>query len=111
MLAAFRPNMYMDLSGFQADWRRGDLDSILLEHKRNGLLRKLLFGTDWPIHRIMGGQRQWVDAFIDCARRGILTDEELGWIFYDNAAQVLREPPRASLGATLSANNGKGGSS
>lgn len=99
MLAAYRPNVYMDLSGFQPDWRRGDLDGILLEHKRSGLLRKLLFGTDWPIHRILGGQKQWVDAFIDCARRGILSDEELAWIFYDNAAQILREPPPGSMAA------------
>lgn len=105
MLAAFRPNVYMDLSGFQPDWRRGGLDSILLEHKRNGLLRKLLFGTDWPIHRIQGGQKQWVDAFIDCAARGILTDEELGWIFYDNAAQILGEPSRVSLAAGACTND------
>jgi len=92
MLAAYRPNVYMDMSGFQSIWRRGELDRILLAHKHAGLLRKLLFGTDWPIHRIMGGQKQWVDAFIDCAQRGILTEEELQWLFYKNAAQVLREP-------------------
>jgi predicted TIM-barrel fold metal-dependent hydrolase len=99
MLAAYRPNVYMDMSGFQPHWRRGDLDRILLDHKRDGLLRKLLFGTDWPIHRILGGQKQWVDAVADCARRGILTEQELAWIFYDNAAQVLREPPRACVPA------------
>ncbi|MBC7502904.1 MAG: amidohydrolase [Herminiimonas sp.] len=100
MLALYRPNVYLDLSGFQPEWRRGDLDQILAGHKRAGLLRKLLFGTDWPIHRILGGQKQWADAFRDCAKRGIITEEELGWIFYDNAAQVLREPRRA---ATVSA--------
>jgi uncharacterized protein len=92
MLAAYRPNVYLDLSGFQPEWRRGDLDRILAEHKAAGLLRKLLFGTDWPIHRIYGSQAQWIAAFRDCARRGIITEEELGWIFYRNAAQVLGGP-------------------
>ncbi|HYD63447.1 MAG TPA: amidohydrolase family protein [Noviherbaspirillum sp.] len=92
MLAAYRPNVYLDLSGFQPEWRRGELDRIIIEHKEAGLLRKLLFGTDWPIHRIHGGQPQWVEAFRDCASRGILSEEELGWIFYRNAAEILREP-------------------
>jgi predicted TIM-barrel fold metal-dependent hydrolase len=92
MLAAYRPNVYLDLSGFQPEWRKGELDRILAEHKSAGLLRKLLFGTDWPIHRIHGNQPQWVEAFRDCARRGVITEEELDWIFYRNAAQVLREP-------------------
>jgi len=92
MLAAYRPNVYLDLSGFQPAWRRGELGRILTEHKEAGLLRKLLFGTDWPIHRIYGGQAQWVEAFRDCASRGILTEEELDWIFCRNAAEILREP-------------------
>jgi predicted TIM-barrel fold metal-dependent hydrolase len=92
MLAAYRPNVYLDLSGFQPEWRRGGLDRILTEHKSTGVLRKLLFGTDWPIHRIHGSQLQWVEAFRDCARHGVITGEELDWIFYRNAAQVLREP-------------------
>jgi len=96
MLAAYRPNVYLDLSGFQPEWRRGGFDSILAEHKAAGLLRKLLFGTDWPIHRIHGSQRQWVDAFRDCAQRGIVTAEELDWLLYRNAAQVLREPADSS---------------
>jgi predicted TIM-barrel fold metal-dependent hydrolase len=91
MLAAYRPNVYLDLSGFQPDWRKGELDGILAGHKSAGLLRKLLFGTDWPIHRVYGNQMQWVEAFRDCARRGVITEEELDWLFYRNAAQVLRE--------------------
>lgn len=89
MLALFRPNVYLDMSGFQPYWKRGELDTILAEHKRRGVLRKLLFGTDWPIHRLLGGQAQWVNAFRDCARRGVVTEEELNWIFYRNAAQLF----------------------
>jgi predicted TIM-barrel fold metal-dependent hydrolase len=92
LLAAYRPNVYLDLSGFQPAWRKGHLDQILTAHKSAGVLRKLLFGTDWPIHRMHGSQLQAVDALRDCARRAIITEEELDWIFYRNAAQLLREP-------------------
>jgi uncharacterized protein len=89
MLAAFRPNVYLDVSGFQPHWRHGELDAILAQHKRSGIMRKLLFGTDWPIHRLLGGQEQWVEAFRDCARRGVISDEELGWLFHRNAGQIF----------------------
>jgi predicted TIM-barrel fold metal-dependent hydrolase len=99
MLAAFRPNVYLDMSGFQPHWKRGELDRILTVHKREGLLRKLLFGTDWPIYRLQGGQRQWVEAFRDCARKGVITHEELDWLLYRNAAQLLGESTIANASA------------
>ena len=89
LLALHRPNVYLDMSGFQPAWRRGELAHILAAHKRNGVLRKLLFGTDWPIHRMYGNQQQWVEAFRDCVAEGILSEEELGWLFHDNAVQVI----------------------
>lgn len=62
LLAEFRPNVYLDLSGFQPAWRRGDLPAVLGHHVRRGLHRKLVFGTDWPIYRLFGSQRDWVAA-------------------------------------------------
>lgn len=91
MLAGFRPNVYLDLSGFQPHWKRGELDSILVAHKKNGVLRKLLWGTDWPIHFLHGDQQQCVEAFRDCARRGVITEEELDWLFCRNAQRLFRE--------------------
>lgn len=91
MLAGFRPNVYLDLSGFQPHWKRGELDEILAEHKKSGVLRKLLWGTDWPIHFLHGSQQQCVDAFRDCARRGVITDEELEWLFCRNAQRLFGE--------------------
>jgi uncharacterized protein len=91
MLAAYRPNVYLDLSGFQPHWKRGELDAILAEHKKNGILRKLLWGTDWPIHFLHGDQQQCVEAFRDCARRGVINDEELDWLFCKNAQRLFGE--------------------
>jgi uncharacterized protein len=89
LLALHRPNVYLDMSGFQTEWRQGGLDRILAEHKRRGLLRKLLFGTDWPIHRLAGGQVRWVEAFRGCVERGVLEPHELEWLFCRNAEQAL----------------------
>lgn len=108
LLAAYRPNVYLDMSGFQPDWRRGDLAGILAEHKRNGVLRKLLFGTDWPIHRLLGDQRQWVEAFCQCARDGVISDEELDWLFCRNAAHVLGEGDGCSNSASDNTNPATG---
>lgn len=91
LLATFRPNIYLDLSGFQTHWQRGELDRILAEHKKNSVLRKLVFGTDWPIHRLQGDQQQWVEVFRDCARRGVISEEELSWLFYKNAQRLFGE--------------------
>jgi hypothetical protein len=32
-----------------------------------------------------------VDAFNECVDNGIITEEELGWLLYKNAAEVLGE--------------------
>ena len=48
-LAQYRPNIYLDLSGFQAEAMRGQFKNILKWHISRGLSRRLLFGTDWPM--------------------------------------------------------------
>jgi predicted TIM-barrel fold metal-dependent hydrolase len=90
LLAEYRPNIYLDLSGFQTEVRRNSFDSILFRHKQRGLLHKLMFGTDWPIHRLFGGQRKWVDALRGCAEREVVTNRELDQMLYANAAEVLK---------------------
>ena len=89
LLAEFRPNVYLDLSGFQTEVRRGGFAEILHRHLRRGLSRKLLFGTDWPIYRLFGSQKDWVDA-VRSTVAGLgypsaTADDVLG----DNMARVL----------------------
>ena len=54
-----------------------------------GVLRKILWGTDWPIHFLHGDQLQCVNAFRDCAKRGVITEEELDWLFRRNAERIF----------------------
>lgn len=63
MLAKFRPNIFLDVSGFHAvvgecGWRE-HLKKILSE----GLNHKLIFGTDWPIFRAQGTMKSLLSEF------------------------------------------------
>jgi predicted TIM-barrel fold metal-dependent hydrolase len=89
-LAEYRPNVYLGLSGFQTEVRRKNFGSILWRHKQRGTTRKLLFGTDWPIHLLFGRQQEWVAEMRKAVDEGILTPEELDQIFFRNAAEVLK---------------------
>ncbi|MCC7075282.1 MAG: amidohydrolase [Deltaproteobacteria bacterium] len=89
LLAEFRPNIYLDTAGFQVVDRQGEWSSSVAFFKRRGLLRKLLFGTDWPIHSQV--------ATTAAARQrlagpdtGGLTPMELQWILETNAREVLK---------------------
>lgn len=98
LLAEFRPNIYLDTAGFQVVDRQGEWLSSLAFFKRRGLLRKLLFGTDWPIHNqmaTMAASRERLSSPSD----GALTPMELQWVVEANAREVLKieaspTPPR-----------------
>lgn len=56
MMAAFRPNVYIDVSGFQT----ADL-ALLGQVFRRSYNHKVLFGTDWPFFRLQGSQKECLD--------------------------------------------------
>ena len=88
LLAEFRPNVYVDTAGFQLSARRGEWAGVLALYKRRGILRKLLFGTDWPLHRQHG-------SLGDCLRvlrppEARLSDAEASCVLFENARELLR---------------------
>jgi hypothetical protein len=89
LLAEYRPNVYLDMSGFQAELRRDTWNKSLAWFKARGLLRKIVFGTDWPIHRPHGSQRDWTDAARSGASDGPLSAAEVRWILEDNPRELL----------------------
>src|SRR5262249_28050984 len=56
MMAGFRPNVYLDVSGFQT----ADLAMLAHLFGRN-FNHKVLFGTDWPFFRLQGTQKECLD--------------------------------------------------
>jgi predicted TIM-barrel fold metal-dependent hydrolase len=89
LLAQYRPNVYLDLSGFQAEINTGQFRKILRWHITRGLSRKLLFGTDWPIFRFWGSQSHWVKEIRDCHAAGIISEDEMNNIFSNNMKGLL----------------------
>jgi predicted TIM-barrel fold metal-dependent hydrolase len=51
LMAAFRPNVYVELSGFQRGSGRQRTIAYLESLFARGINHKLLFGSDWPVHR------------------------------------------------------------
>lgn len=67
MLATSRPNIYLDVSGFQ-----GHVKRRLRQIFECGINHKLIFGTDWPVFRLQGPQKSFVES--------IAHDEEISGV-------------------------------
>jgi predicted TIM-barrel fold metal-dependent hydrolase len=93
LLAEYRANVHLEISGFQAAARRQEFVTILERCRRRGLVHKLLFGTDWPMDRLFGTQRDAVDTFRKAAILGGLTATDLLRIESENALELLRGWP------------------
>lgn len=89
LLAEYRPNIYVDTAGFQVAHRRGEWLDALALYKRRGLVRKLVFGTDWPIHSAYGATATWMDRLVG-GPDGPLTRAEADWLRCDNLRELLR---------------------
>jgi len=85
MLCAFRPNLYLDVSAFEA--RPADnLRSLFAR----GITHKIIFGTDWPLFRLQGDQRSFVEILL--AEQGPLVGlrpRELDRFFRGTLEQLL----------------------
>ena len=91
MMCRYRPNVYMDLSGFQTFM--GDrMVAGLRKAVMQGLNHKVLFGTDWPVFRLQGSQRNFVDTLI--GEEGALSETsetEKNLILHGNLERLLME--------------------
>ncbi|HET9284848.1 MAG TPA: amidohydrolase family protein [Candidatus Angelobacter sp.] len=92
MMCRYRPNVYMDLSGFQTF--TGDR---MITGVRNavtqGLNHKILFGTDWPVFRLQGSQKNFVSVLVDEDEGALsqLSDAEKDLILHGNLKRLLQE--------------------
>lgn len=90
MMCRFRPNVYLDISAFQlALSSTRAIDKMRLTFAA-GINHKVIFGTDWPVFRLQGNQKHFVDAVT--ADDGLLdevmeTEREL--ILHGNIERLL----------------------
>jgi len=93
MLCTSRPNVFLDVSGFQTQ-----AITRLKPLFQYGITHKILFATDWPIFRLQGKQQDAIGRLsIDSgAFPESMTDEEQGLFFSGNARRIFnfaRERP------------------
>lgn len=77
MQAAFRPNVFLDVSGFQT----ADL-SMLSQLFNRRFMHKVMFGTDWPFFRLQGTQKSCLDQLTHESgpMRQLRSFEEIGFL-------------------------------
>ena len=76
------PNLYVDLTAYQAVMPREGFHELLREYKINGLIDRVMFATDNVPYEISIAAYQSAE---------FLTEDELDGIFCENAARFLRE--------------------
>jgi len=90
MMCRFRPNVYLDISGYQATLGY-DPGAAAVKHVVSlGINHKVLFGTDFPVFRLQGEQKHFLEALTD--ENGALSDlndREKSLILHRNVERLL----------------------
>jgi len=90
MMCAFRPNVFLDISGYQSSFRTGGADGAVKRVVSRGINHKVLFGTDWPVFRLQGDQQSFVEAVIsEDGPLSDLSEKEQALIVHRNAERLL----------------------
>ncbi len=61
LLCRFRPNVYLDVSGYQPSLAWDDSCTAVRRLVSQDVNHKVLFGTDWPVFRLQGTQRSFLE--------------------------------------------------
>lgn len=62
MMCRFRPNVYLDISGYQGTLGYDPVVTGVRHVVSAGINHKVLFGTDFPVFRLQGDQKTFLDA-------------------------------------------------
>ncbi|GAA3753309.1 amidohydrolase family protein [Salinactinospora qingdaonensis] len=95
MLCNNRPNVYIDVSGYEAVEVAG-LNALF----RRGINHKILFGTDWPVFRLQGHQSDFVNRLLEEeAFPETMSEAERDLFFFKNAKRLLEKKTSPSPSA------------
>lgn len=98
MMCRFRPNVYLDVSGYQSVGPAGGPDGPIGRTVAQGINHKVLFGTDWPVFRLQGDQQTVVEEMLaDEGPLSEIPEREREQILCGNVERLLgqRAPVRA----------------
>jgi len=90
MMCRFRPNVYLDISGYQASLGYDPSAGAVKHVVSVGINHKVLFGTDFPVFRLQGEQRNFMEA-ITCEDGALaeLNERERSLVLHQNIERLL----------------------
>ncbi|RKH00247.1 amidohydrolase, partial [Corallococcus sp. CA053C] len=90
MLCSHRPNVYLDVSGYQGTLRTDGTARVVKTAVSRGINHKILFGTDWPVFRLQGNQHGFLTTLTDeGGPLSELNEREQELILYRNIERLL----------------------
>lgn len=92
MMCRYRPNVYLDFSSYQSCGSTASNNGSIKSIASRGINHKVLFGTDWPVFRLQGDQRTFVEEIL--AGDGPLSElsvEDSELIMHGNVERLLAE--------------------
>lgn len=96
MLCSHRPNVYLDISGYQSTLRADGSAKVVRTAVSRGINHKVLFGTDWPVFRLQDTQEGFVTAVTDAdGPLSDLSDRERELVLSKNIERLLAGTARA----------------
>jgi predicted TIM-barrel fold metal-dependent hydrolase len=86
MMCSHRPNVYLDVSGYEV----AELHELARLFCKN-INHKLLFGTDWPVFRLKGTQKDFVSLLVDGddVFPSAMSETDVECFFFRNARRLL----------------------
>jgi predicted TIM-barrel fold metal-dependent hydrolase len=92
MLCRFRPNVYLDISGYQACLGFDPTAAAVRNVVSLGINHKVLFGTDFPVFRLQGEQKDFVEVVT--AQDGPLSElneRDKSLVLHRNVGRLLEQ--------------------
>jgi predicted TIM-barrel fold metal-dependent hydrolase len=90
MLCRFRPNIYLDISAYQATLGYDPSAGAVKHVVSVGITHKVLFGTDFPVFRLQGEQKDFVHVLTgDNGALSSLNDRERAMVLHQNIERLI----------------------
>ena len=87
---AIRPNVYLDISGYQSTLGYDPAASAVRRIVSLGINHKVLFGTDFPVFRLQGEQTEFLEVLTaEAGALAQLNDWEKSLVLSRNAERLL----------------------
>jgi predicted TIM-barrel fold metal-dependent hydrolase len=92
MMCRFRPNVYLDISGYQSTLGYDPSASAVRNIVSLGINHKVLFGTDFPVFRLQGEQVDFIDVLTgENGALAQLNEREKSLVLSRNVERLLQQ--------------------